>query len=388
MNPFSAVDDFEALRTAALADAAVYGRFVRRLRGAKQASATEGKLELPDRVERMIDLAIASGPAVLLVGPPGTGKTQALREAMERIDSDPEAHGFDAAGVDANWVTPEEEWTFETLVLGETVVDGAIVSVEGVLLESLREGKWLVLDEANRADMDRILGGVLTWLSGRRVRVGDLKTADNASRPVFLDWASTERSYRDEDGQTDEIVYYAGTDWRMLGTYNAVDAQRVFRMGQALTRRFLHVPIPPIDDASFQRLVGSRMPNSELGRWIARAVGALYAAHMSTTDAEVGPALFLNIPRYLLAAANTVESEPPVAADSSEEEAVEDPAPPLPDSLLDELLGEAYLVSVGSFVAKLDPELLDGLGAEIVARGALTQVTWAWIVSELQWMRA
>lgn len=388
MNPFSSVDDFEALRTAALADAEVYGRFVRRLRGAKQAATTEGKLELPDRVERMIDLSVATGPAVLLVGPPGTGKTQALREAMERIDSDPEAYGFDAAGVDANWVTPEEEWTFETLVLGETVVDGAIVSTEGVLLESLREGKWLVLDEANRADMDRIFGGVLTWLSGRRVRVGDLKIAGVGSRPVFLDWASTERSYRDEDAQTGEIVYYAGTDWRMLGTYNAVDAQRVFRMGQALTRRFLHVPIPPIDEASFQRLLRSRLPESELGRWISRAVSALYAAHLSTTDAQVGPALLLNIPRYLIAAAGAVESELDAPTDPSDGEVSGDSVPILPDALLDELLGEAYLVSVGSFVAKFDSELLEALGAEVVARGALSQATWAWIISELQWMRA
>lgn len=388
MNPFSSVDDFEALRTAALADAEVYGRFVRRLRGAKQASTTEGKLELPGRVERMIDLSVATGPAVLLVGPPGTGKTQALREAMERIDSDPEAYGFDAAGVDANWVTPEEEWTFETLVLGETVVDGALVSTEGVLLESLREGKWLVLDEANRADMDRIFGGVLTWLSGRRVRVGDLKIAGSSSRPVFLDWASTERSYRDEDAQTGEIVYYAGTDWRMLGTYNAVDAQRVFRMGQALTRRFLHVPIPPIGEASFQRLLGSRLLESELGRWVSRSVSALYAAHLSTTDAQVGPALFLNIPRYLIAAAGNVESELDAPPGPSVGEVSSDSLPVLPDVLLDELLGEAYLVSVGSFVAKFDSELLEALGAEVVARGALSQATWAWIIGELQWMRA
>ncbi len=57
------------------------------------------------------------------------------------------------------------EWTFEKLVLGDTVVDGEIVSVEGELLQAVRADEWLVLDETNRADMDRVLGGVLTWLS-------------------------------------------------------------------------------------------------------------------------------------------------------------------------------------------------------------------------------
>lgn len=45
-------------------------------------------------------------------------------------------------------------------------------------------------------------------------------------------------------------------------------------------------------------------------------------------------------------------------------------------------------MSVGSFVAKFDSELLEALGAEVVARGALSQATWAWIIGELQWMRA
>lgn len=267
--------------------------------------------------------------------------------------------------------------------MGETVVDGAIVSTEGVLLESLREGKWLVLDEANRADMDRIFGGVLTWLSGRRVRIGDFKSADGSKKPVFLDWASAERSYRDEDPQSDEIVYFAGSDWRMLGTYNAVDAQRVFRMGQALSRRFLHVPVPPTSEDSFKQIVATRVPDNELGRWIERSVAALYGAHLGTSDAELGPALFLGIPEYILAGATLLGSDgdEDVLSDSTE-------VLPWPEDILEELLGEAYLVSVGSFIAKFESDLLDALGAEVVKRGALGNATWAWIVDGLQWMRA
>lgn len=74
MNPFAAVESFEDLRRAALADTEVYKRFVRRLKYSKQAAASEGELNLPDRVVRMIDLSIVSGRAVLLVGPLGPAR--------------------------------------------------------------------------------------------------------------------------------------------------------------------------------------------------------------------------------------------------------------------------------------------------------------------------
>ena len=54
-----------------------------------------------------------------------------------------------------------------------------------------------------------------------------------------------------ERGLLGSIAYLAGKDWRLLGTYNALDAQRVFRFGSALGRRFARVPVPAIDTATF-----------------------------------------------------------------------------------------------------------------------------------------
>ena len=146
-NPFADIESFEALRGAALEGDDAFERYRRReAASARRHVARLVELQLSGRVERMVEVAIASSRAVLLVGPPGTGKTEILEQVVDRIDRDPARFGFTSEGVDAAWVTPEEEWTFEKLVLGETVDDGEIVSVEGDLLQAIRRNQWLVLD--------------------------------------------------------------------------------------------------------------------------------------------------------------------------------------------------------------------------------------------------
>ena len=125
----------------------------------------------------------------------------------------------------------------------------------GRVLEAIRDDCWLVLDEANRADMDKIFGGLLTWLSDSHVVLG--QAATNLQAPtVELDWASQPESFVAPERLAqleaptpsgEPIVFLTGDEWRLLGTYNAQDAQRVFRFGQALGRRFARVPIPAPD---------------------------------------------------------------------------------------------------------------------------------------------
>jgi MoxR-like ATPase len=332
------------------------------------ATVPAAPLVLDSRVRRMLRTAVASRPAVMLVGPPGTGKSQLVAELIADVAADPRSVGM-VAGHDPLIVTPDDSWTVRELLGGDTVDDhGCIRFTPGLVPQAISQDKWLVLDEANRADMDRIFGGLLTWLSGQHVTIGRTTNAPDAT-PVNLGWNQSRDSTTagveaiTSGVSTDETVeYLAGTEWRLLGTYNALDAQRVFRFGLALGRRFAHVPVPPPGIDDFETALEGRLDGlTEPRRSIARnRILDIYEAHLNVDSAALGPGVFFEIPGYL--AAGTTEDS------------------------LEELIAEAYLTSTGTWLARLEEDQLDQLGL-ILGNPARLGDEWEWIRNQLRSLR-
>ncbi|MEV6829214.1 AAA family ATPase [Amycolatopsis sp. NPDC051102] len=329
------------------------------------------RLELDERVRRMLKASVRSRPAVMLVGPPGTGKTHLLTELVAEISKDPSVHGLTRLRKPI-LVTPDESWTVRELVGGDTVDDqGRLRFSPGHVLEAIRQDRWLILDEANRADLDRIFAGLFTWLSGQTVEVGRTSGEPGAGK-IILGWADTPHSQviglsrlRRGGASGGPISYLAGTDWRLLGTYNAVDAQRVFRFGQALGRRFDHIPVPIPGAEAFARALRTRL--DDLGptldepekATLASMLSAIYRSHAEVQGDAMGPAALLAIPQY-------------VAAGRRDDTAVP----------LTQLVAEAYLSSMGTWLAVLGDDL-DRLG-ESLSREDVLGGEWGWVHSRLR----
>lgn len=332
------------------------------------AAVPTSTLVLDPRVRRMLRTAVASRPAVMLVGPPGTGKSQLVAELFAEIAADPSVVGMTEPH-EPFVTTPDESWTVRELVGGDTVDDhGRIRFTPGAVLQAIAQDRWLVLDEANRADMDRIFGGLLTWLSGQSVNVGRVSNAPDAS-PVRLGWTDSPHSQTAglesliaELGSDETVDYLAGSEWRLLGTYNALDAQRVFRFGLALGRRFAHVPVPPPSIDGFTTALESRIGAvDEARRAETRTrIAGIYEAHLGVEAAALGPAVFFEIPGYVAAGGQ--------------------------HSPLEELLAEAYLTSTGTWLARLEDDQLDTLGLMLSSPTRLGS-QWDWVRSQLHSFR-
>lgn len=304
------------------------------------------EVAIDPRTERMLRRAVRAYPAVLLVGPPGTGKGTLLLWLFNEIRSDPASFGMEHGPVSRPmWRTPDESWSAFELVGGLAPdAQGDLLWTRGVLPTAIGEDRWLVLDETNRADMDKIMGPLLTWLSGQDVEVG--RSSAHGGKPVEFGWSDGASSSVVDDEQ---LRFLAGTDWRLLGTYNPQDAQLVFRFGMALARRFAQVPIPAIDRGQFETLLEDRHPG--LSVEAATAIADLYEAHRDEAATTLGPAVFLRLVQYLSEGDD-----------------------------LAKVLAEAYVVSVGKYLATYDDATFEALRARVVdERGALRSDEWDWL---------
>jgi MoxR-like ATPase len=167
---------------------------------------------------------------ILLIGPPGTGKSE-IGSALAR-------HAADVYGLNKPLLaTASADWTAYDTIGGWTQrADQRLAFRPGVLTRAIGERRWLVLDELNRADVDKCLGEAFTVLAG-----GEAETA-----------------YTDDDGAPVRIgrgSHYDPGEWfRVIATMNVRDKATLFRLSYALLRRFAIIEVPAPDDPTLRAI--------------------------------------------------------------------------------------------------------------------------------------
>jgi hypothetical protein len=161
--------------------------------------------------------SLIAGKSLLLVGPPGSGKTSYIRDLLEGL------------GIDYELRTGNPEWTAFDVVGGFDLQgkwrDGFITAAIRRSLEGKRP-VWVVLDEVNRANLDLALGEYFT----------------------FLDVEHRNEPFKAGDGEL-RVPY----SFRILATMNSFDRSLLQKLGFALRRRFTVV-----DFARFKNLSHSK----------------------------------------------------------------------------------------------------------------------------------
>lgn len=193
--------------------------------------------EKEGEIIRQVTRAIENGNHVLLVGPPGTGKSKLAKAVCESVMGDK-----------YEFVTATSDWTtFDTVGGYHPEKDEKLVFKPGVFLSRFKDNQgnpqneWLVVDEINRADIDKAFGSLFSVLAGDDAT---LSFTDRRERNIRI------LCNGDPEQGTAENVYYVPDDWRMVATMNTLDKTSLYEMSYAFMRRwaFVSVPVPEIPD--------------------------------------------------------------------------------------------------------------------------------------------
>lgn len=239
-------------------------------------------------VYRQIAAALNAGKNIVLIGPPGTAKTTLAQYVCEYAASRGMCAGMLSSTATADWTT------FDTI--GGYVPTGkqTLRFRPGVFLRAIAEGRWLVLDEMNRAEIDKAIGELFTAIAGQGV---DLPY-EVGGAPVRLLPPSRKTLDGWDQGAGAGFDFVLHPNWRVIGTMNIYDRASLYAMSLALMRRFAFIEVSVPAPALYDSLIdgwGSKVPEATRGK----LKGLLSPRSQLMQHRTLGPAIAKDMLRYI-----------------------------------------------------------------------------------------
>jgi len=326
-----------------------------------------------ERLKGEIEASLNSGKHIIFTGPPGTGKTKLAKSISAAARDENQVDDY-------RFTTATAEWTaFDTIggYMPSTEDGGQELTFEPRLfLNCFRDeeiiNEWLIIDEINRADIDKAFGQLFSVLSGDSTELPYQR--EETVELLALEENASEEQLREVIANPD--AFPVTPSWRMIATMNTFDKTSLYEMSFAFMRRFnfIYVGVPPLlgEDGVRTSLLDPDGENNYASAWIAEDPTLRHILELSyerlavlwksvNDEREIGPSIVSDIVRYLQSYGvthETVDRALTTAVVSLVFPQLEGMAPDEKKRLISSLSSQEIETESGSVTLQLDDELL------------------------------
>jgi MoxR-like ATPase len=123
----------------------------------------------------------------------------------------------------------------------------------GKIVQAIEKGECLIIDEINRADIDKAFGELFTLLTGNFVSLPYQRRWE--PEPGKTEFRNIRLQIGPAKANENEDVIPVPVWWRLIGSMNDSDKASLKKLSMAFVRRFAFVPVDLPEQAIFEDLI-------------------------------------------------------------------------------------------------------------------------------------